>query len=197
MKSPSLIAVTIVTLAMTSLAHADPPARSVEKIRKEYRGSEAPDYVMLAHEVRSIRSTAEWNRDIALWLVQKYMHIDSNEAAEAFLSRMVAAADELDSEYDKVWDTMVCGPEALRAKEGLYHRLDQVEDLWLVKSHNAYVKFMSELDESQRNAMTAWLEEDKEGFHFRIAEQKSSFESTGVDVVNHIDTVCAARGKPR
>ncbi|MGH7928366.1 MAG: hypothetical protein ACREQV_11280, partial [Candidatus Binatia bacterium] len=138
-----------------------------------------------------------WNRDMALRRVQKYMQLESKEAAEAFLSRMEATADELDSEYDKVWDETVCRHDAPRGKEALYQMLDQMDDLERIKSHNAYVKFMSSLDERQEEAMTAWLEEDKEGFSYWSAEHKSTYEKMAVDVENHVDTVCAAKGNPR
>lgn len=45
-------------------------------------------------------------------------------------------------------------------------------DLREIKSHNVYVKFISSLDESQQEAMTAWLKEGKEGFYYRTAEHK-------------------------
>lgn len=196
MKSLSLIAVILIALVIAGTSYADPPERT-EKIRKAYRGAAAPDYLMFATEVLSMKETAEWNRDIALQIVQKRMGLDSEDAAEAFLSRMVAAAKELEAEHGNVVDTMLCGPNVPREKKALYQRLDQVDDLQEIKSHNVYVKFLSSLDEGQQAAMTAWLKESKEGFSYRTAEHETSFENVGVDVVNHVDMVCAARGADR
>lgn len=193
MKRPSLIAVTTLILALAGLAPADPPER-VEKIRNEYRGLAAPDHLMFAMHVRSMQGTAEWNRGIALGMVQKYMQFDSEDAAEAFLFRMVAVVGELESEEDKIWDETVCRPDAPRSKEALYQMLDRVDDLREIKAHNAYVKFMSTLDKRQEEAMTAWLQDAKEGFYYRTAEHKSLFELSGQDVVMRVEIICASRG---
>lgn len=195
MITPNLVAVTLVVSAMTGLSYADPdrPERIHENIRTEYRGAATPDHIMFAHELFTIREAAVSYPDYALRIVQEGMQLDSEEAAEAFIARMVAAAGELESEYGKVSDTLLCGPDAPRAREALYKILDRVDDLREIKDHNAYVKFTSSLDKSQKDALSAWLEEDKEGFYYRTAEHKSSYEGTGVDVVRHVETVCAMR----
>jgi ribosomal protein L35AE/L33A len=189
-KSLSLIAITVLASVIAGLADAEPD-RS-EKIRKEYRGSTAPDHIVFAAELLSMKETSATNPDIALWIVQKRMGLDSEEAATAFISRMVAAASEMESEYGKVLDETVCSQHGLRS-EALYPILDRVDDLNEIKSHNAYVKFMSELDKSQKEAMTTWLKETKEGFYYRTAEHKSLFEDMGLDVVDHVDAVCTLR----
>lgn len=192
MKNLSLIAVTLIALALAGRALSAPPEH-VEKIRKEYRGAAAPDHLMFAHELFSVRAAATSDRDFALRIVQQGMQFDSEKAAEGFLSRVVAAANELESAYNKVSDTLVCGPDAPRDKMALYQILDQVDDLHEIKAHNAYVKFISKLDNDQQDALTAWLEEDKEGYYYRTAEHKSSYERTGIDVVSHVDMLCAKR----
>jgi hypothetical protein len=189
MRILSLITVATFTFA---LAHADPPGHA-EKIRKEYRGLAAPDHLMFAMHVRSMKETAEWNRDIAIGMVQKYMKLESEEAADAFLSRMTAAVGELESEYDAVWDQTVCRPDAPRSKEALYQMLDRVDDLTEIKNHNVFVKFMSSLHMRQQEAMTAWLKDSKEGFYYRTAEHKSLYEFSGEDVVERVETICAMR----
>jgi hypothetical protein len=83
MKSPSLIAATILTLAIAGLAHAD-PTQGAEKIRKEYSGSESPDHFVFVPVVHSIRRWSETNPDIAVRQVQDRMQLESEGAAKAF-----------------------------------------------------------------------------------------------------------------
>lgn len=195
MRNPSLIAISLVVFAITGFSHADPgpPERVPEKIRKEFRGAAAPDHLVFAALFDSTKATAEWNREIALGIVQKHMHLDSEKAVEVFLSRMVAVVGELESEHDKVWDETVCRPDAPRSKEALFQMLDRVDDLTEIKTHNVYVKFISSLDQNQQETLTAWLKDAKEGFYYRTAEHRSLYENTSVDVIEHIDMVCTMR----
>lgn len=195
MKNLSPIAAILITLAIAGVSYADPvrPDGAQVKIRTEYRGLAAPDHLMFAMHARTMNGIAESYRDIALDIVQKHMHLDSEEAAESFLSRMIATVGELDSEQGKIWDEAVCRPDAPRSKEALYKMLDLVDDLAEIKAHNVYVKFLSSLDEGQQEAMTAWLKEEKEGFYYRAAEHKSMFEASGSDVVERVQVICAVR----
>lgn len=189
------VVIALITMIIVGMAHADRD-RS-EKIRKEYRGSATPNHIVFAMGLFSISSTKAEHPEIATWLVQHYMRLDSEDAAEAFLSRMLSAAAELETEWAKVHDATLCGPDAPRSKEAMYHALDQVDDLREIKSQNVYAKFMSGLDESQQEAMTAWLEEEKEGFYYRTARHESMYENTDYDVVGHVDMVCASRRNER
>ncbi|MGH8195729.1 MAG: hypothetical protein ACREQ8_15210 [Woeseiaceae bacterium] len=192
----SLIAVISLILALAGVAQADPPERA-EKIRKEYSGSDAPDHLVFAAVLFSIKGWNATNPDIALRNVQDRMQLDSEDAAKAFLSRMLAAAAKLEAESGKVSNEMLCGPDAPRDKEEMYQRMDMVDDLRENKFHNVYVRFMSDLDERQQEAMTSWIQEGKEGFYYRTAEHKSLYEGTDYDVIGHVDMVCASRGEAR
>jgi hypothetical protein len=105
----------------------------------------------------------------------------------------VAAADEVDSESGKVSKEMLCGPDAPRDKEDIYRTMDLADDLRQNKVHNVYTKFMSGLDARQQEAMTAWLQDAKEGYYYRSAEHKSLWETADYDVLGHVDMVCASQ----
>jgi hypothetical protein len=179
-----------------TIAQVDMASDRSERIRKEYRGSETPDHIMFGYSLLSIKGVQAQHPDIAIQLVQKHFQLDSEEDAEVFLSRMLVAATELESEWESVQVNATCGPDSPRTQEAMYITLDQVDDLRENKSRELYAKFMPSLDEGQQEFMIAWLQKKKDGFYYRTAEHKSMYENTDYDVVGHVDMVCAERASP-
>jgi hypothetical protein len=192
MRTIGLLAVILTALGITGRSYADPPERQVN-IRREYRESEAPDHLIFVSHISTMKEVAAFNRNVAIGMVQEHMHFESAEAADPFLTNMIAIADERHEARDKIWVETICRPDAPRDKEALYRLLDQVDDLALIKAHNIYVAFLSTLDARQQDALIAWLQEEKEGFYYRAAEHESIFEASGGDVVERVQVICATR----
>jgi hypothetical protein len=192
MKNSCLIATALITLANADLAYADPEP-SVQ-IRKEYRGSEMPNHIMYAPLLLVVKELSAMNHDIALRLIRDKMQLDSTDAQEAMISEMAAALTELESDIAILEYETLCGPDAPRSKEALYDTFDRLDDLREIKYHNAYVKFVSELDAKQQQALNDWIAERKEGSYYRTASHKSMYErSPDLDVIGHVDMTCDIR----
>jgi len=184
----NLIAATII-LGLASVVLGSPDNSA--QIRKEYKGQEnVPDHLMFAFTLRFMKRTYENEREFALVLVQENMKLGSEESAERFLQRMLAAGADLESRRRYVNKAVMCQDNSLRSNSQIYRSLDALDDAYVTIAKYAYDEFKSTLKKDEKKRFKAWMEEFKEGYSHTAFDHSSVFESTGVDVKTHLQQVC-------
>lgn len=195
MTKPILIVASLFMLTVTTLAYANPPEDRRVKMRREYRGQETPDHVAFMVVLYSIKAADDDDHDSMLEVVQRSMHLPSQKETAAFLEKVQAAAKDLQWEIVKLERETVCSPDSARSKKGIYKTFDRLEDLREVKYHNAYTKFMSELNDQELASFAAWLDHRRSRVSYYVTDKESAWESSGRDVESFVELWCADLGR--
>ncbi len=180
-------------LLVTAIMAAPPTSASESKVkvRTEFdRTVNTPNHIIFAARLNFIESVNAEDHDIAVQIVRNRMHLYAEGADEAFLSKMLVTAAALKVEENELTESMLCNPSRDRSKNATYTRLDSLDDARENKWDNAYVKFMSELNEKEEVAFLEWLQKAKEGYYYRTAEHKSLYEVNGMDVEVRVEEAC-------
>jgi hypothetical protein len=140
--------------------------------------------------VAEFRTLQRLYPDIAWQIVNQEMHLDSESAARTFLARMVKASEELDDAQNKAYQALLCGQDSPRSRSEMTAALDTWDDVSEVVDHNAYTKFVTDLDDKQSRQFDAWLEDSKNGMvHIKLKHDQVFMPAD--DVVGYVDLSCA------
>jgi len=182
-----LLLATVSILATNSVAYSENSAQ----VRKQYGGVEnTPDHLMFDVILRFMKLKNEADKELALLIVHRYMKVDSKASAEEFLQRLLAAGEDMKQTKRNLDIAILCQRETVTDKSKIYTAMDNLDDARIAFADFAYVEFNKTLKAEEKQYFKAWLEDAKEGYAYTAFDHSSLFESSGLDVVGHVQQRC-------